>query len=448
MLEKFKKFALNQPLSLAGDRILLAVSGGIDSMVMASLFQQSGLVFGIAHCHFGLRGEEANLDQHCVRELAEQYGVAFHTIQWDTKAIAAQRKQSIQLCARELRYEWLEEIRKEKGYSLIATAHHLNDSLETVLYNFTKGCGIRGLLGVPIRNGHIIRPISFATKEEIQVFCQEQNLAFREDASNAEDKYIRNQIRQQVVPVLKGINPSLEATVADNLQRLRETNQLYLYAVEQLTAGLIRKEGMQTIIDYKKLLQQPAFSSLCYEILAPFGFNNQQVNQLLQISAEKTGRQFYSSSHQLLVERGSLIVRPLSDQNTALSFTIHQNTYQLKLPRGEQLSFDYHSSPPLSFPDTPSEVFLDASQLQYPLLLRRWQKGDRFQPLGMKGKSQSLQDFFTNHKFSLPQKEACWILLSGDQICWIVGHRIDERFKVKGNSKNCLQISYLKRREA
>ena len=329
MLQQFKNFVAHQALYKAKDRILLAVSGGMDSMIMTHLFYQSAQPFGIAHCHFGLRGKEADLDQQCVRDLAEQYGAEFYTTQWDTQAIAEEKKQSIQLCARELRYEWLEQIRSQEGYSLIATAHHLNDSLETLLYNFTKGCGIRGLQGVPIRNGQIIRPLSFASREEIQAFCEKEQLTFREDASNADDKYIRNQIRQQVVPVLKSINPSLEATVADNLQRLRESSELYHYAIRQLTADHIREEGEQTIIDYTALLKQTAVASLLYETLAPFGFNNAQVRQLLEVSADKTGRQFYSISHQLLVERGTLIIRPIRKNDSSLSFMIHKDILHL-----------------------------------------------------------------------------------------------------------------------
>ena len=445
MLKAFLDYVQAQQLLAPGSRALLAVSGGLDSVAMAQLFKQAGLPFGIAHCNFKLRADDADEDERFVARLAVNLAAPFYSAVFNTEQIAREEGISIQMAARQLRYEWLESIRSENGYSHIATAHHLNDSIETLLYNLAKGCGIRGLHGIPSRNGYVIRPLLFAAREEIEHYALEQGLSHREDASNAETKYSRNIIRHQVIPGLKAINPSLESTMAANIERLRAAEYLYDYALDNLRGEVIKEENGRILMNINVLKHYDSgLATMLYELLSPYGFNASQTGQLAQ-SLDHAGSVFFAPEYRLLVDRGFLILEKITaGQGMGDAFLITAEARAVILAEG-RLSLSRLSGQPAAWPTDPHEAALDADALGFPLFLRRWQPGDTFQPLGMGGKHQKVQDFFTNNKVSLFDKERAWILADAQgRICWLLGYRIDERFCIKADTRAHWILKYEK----
>ncbi len=440
MLAGFKHFIEKEKLCGSEEKLLLAVSGGLDSVVMSFLFKQAGFRFGIAHCNFQLRGRDSDEDEQFVKQLAEQLQAPFYSTRFETKNVAKQLKKSIQLAARELRYQWLEEIRKTHGFAAIATAHHLNDSIETILYNFTKGCGIRGLHGIPPKNGAIIRPMLFASRSVIENFAQQHQLTYREDTSNLSVKYMRNKIRHEVIPILRMINPSFEKTVEENIIRLKETEAIFLQAIERIREDLVNQKDELIFIDYKKI-PSAGKPTILFELIHPYGFNNDQVRQILEDHATSSGTQFFSDSHRLVIGREHYILSPKVLYQPG-ELEIHKTTRQLTVLH-KTFIFSILKEVPSTFSTNLNEAVLDYEQLKFPLKLRRWKRGDRFQPFGMKGHSQSLQDFFTHQKLSIPEKEKVWILESDGTICWVVGMRIDERYRVTAQTNTCFSIRIL-----
>lgn len=443
MLDNFKNFIKKEKLFGKNQKILLAVSGGIDSVVMSFLFKSAGYEFGIAHCNFKLRGKESDLDEEFVKQLAEKLKVPFHSISFDTEKIAARQKKSIQVAARQLRYQWFETLLNEFGYHAVATAHHASDSIETVLYNFTKGCGIRGLHGIAPKTGKIVRPLLFAYRTEIEQFAAKQKIAFREDSSNLSEKYMRNKIRKKIIPVLTGINPAFEKTAVETIGNLRETEAVFDWAIER-----IRNEVVEEINDLIRIrytdIPQEGISTILYELLKPFGFNPGQCRQILFDEHAQSGAAFFSESHRLVIARKYYVIDKIETKNELL-FSITPETERVVL---EDLEFVFEilNELPDGVSKDSSIAQLDFERLEFPLPLRKWKPGDHFQPLGMNGKRQKLQDFFTHRKLSIPEKEKIWILESNGNICWVAGLRIDERYKVRSDTKKYLQITLKKTR--
>lgn len=456
MVKDFQKYIADEGLFSEKEKVLIATSGGIDSISLCHLFQLSAYNFGIAHCNFQLRDNDSDQDEIFVRDLAAQFQVPFYAIQFETERIAKERKESIQVVARDLRYDWLEKIRKEKNYHRIATAHHLNDSIETVLYNFTKGCGIRGLHGIlPLKN-NIIRPLLFATKSQIESFAQKEKIEYREDASNATDKYSRNKIRHHVIPVLKELNPSIEKTISQNIERLKEVESLYKYAIEKLKKEVISSEPNllgndeadtpnQIKINIKKLISSPAPQTLLFEIILKYGFNNEHSKKIIETientESSSVGKQFNSDHFDLIIDRDFLILRK-KENSKGVKYFIEKNQKNL-IFEGNILKLKSEEKPPKIFPTDPNKVYLNEAKIKYPLVLRHWEKGDYFRPFGMAGKKKKLSDFFTDIKLNRFEKGKVWILESDHKICWIVGFRTDERFKIEADSDSCLAIEFI-----
>ncbi len=440
MVEKFKAFCQKHELVTPNTTTLIALSGGLDSVVLCKLFHLTNWPFAIAHCNFKLRGDASNQDHVFCQALAENYGVSFYSTLFDTANVATERKESIQLTARNLRYTWLEEIRAQHQYTNIATAHHNNDRIETFLYNFTKGTGVRGLRSIPEKNGKIIRPLLFSSKEELMAFAKTHDLKYREDASNTSTKYNRNKIRLEAIPVLKEINPNLEHTALRNFDHLKDLEQIYLWAMNQWRSQILEKTVAGYKISLPKLLNSPAPSSILYELVQPFGFQNEQVQNILSDHKVNSGAQFFSKSHRLLINRQELLIEKTNTTQDSI-FEIPQNHSSLTTGK-EQFSFEWNISVPNQFSNQKNIALLDQEKLQFPLLLRRWKAGDSFCPLGMKGQRQKLKDFFINAKLSRFEKEGIWLLVSGEEICWIVGHRMDERFKITADTKLVLRVSF------
>ena len=462
MKKRFETYIADNQLFTKEDKLLVAVSGGVDSMWLVHLMKLCGYNFSIAHCNYKLRGEESDGDEHFVRSYAAQIGVQYHIKRFDTTEYAQKKKISIQEAARDLRYEWFEYLRQKFDYQWIITAHHASDSVETMLFNFSRGSGLRGLKGIQPKNGFIVRPLLFTTKQEIVEAAQKENIVFREDSSNTSYKYTRNFIRQQIVPLYQHINPEFEKTAIDNLKYLSEANALLHYFIQQ-----IKKEVVQTIdnqlfvhrINKNKLSAYPSVSTLLFEILKDYNFNSNQAEQILyeKEGSTKVGTKFYSATHILLIERDYYVVKPLhnkSSESLATKSGIFQDGVVILGIDSEVKEIEFNHSKLLlnQYCINDFEIVkdkniaqLDADTLHFPLKLRHWHQGDFFKPFGMKGRRQKLSDFFNQNKISAFDKEKIWILETAKgEICWIVGYRIDERFRMTEGSVRCLKIELIR----
>lgn len=440
MLKRFQHFLEKEQLFNKKDKILLAVSGGMDSMAMVHLFQQAGYQCGIAHCNFQLRGVDSDGDEAFIKEQAKKLNIPFHSIRFDTAKEAQLQKTSTQMVARTLRYDWFEQLRQAHQYSHIATAHHLNDSLETVLLNLTKGCGIKGLHGIPLKQTHIVRPLLFATRQDIQQLVQEQTIPYREDASNQSTKYQRNLIRHKVIPALKSINPSLENTFEKTVHHLRDTEILFNEIIHQYQSKITKFSNNSLFIQKQALANHPAKHTLLYELIASYGFNGAQVAQLLE-NYEQIGATYASVSHQLLVDREYLVIK--SKNNKKENYKLVKENSNIVLFNNQEIKFTYGLKEAYSLQQPANIALLDYEQLVFPLKLRYWQEGDRFQPLGMKGQSKKLQDFFSDLKLSRFEKDEVILLENNGMICWVVGYRIDEQFKITEKTNKVLKVDLL-----
>nr|WP_227006009.1 tRNA lysidine(34) synthetase TilS [Marinifilum sp. N1E240] len=406
---------------------MVAVSGGIDSVVLLHLLKQMEIDCAIAHCNFHLRGDESDGDFEFVRDLAEQYGIPFYSKDFDTKEYAAENKQSIEMAARELRYEWFEQLRELLSYQYIAVGHHADDVAETVLINLARGTGIHGLTGIKAKLGKIIRPLLPFTRTELEAYAKVNNLQYREDSTNKETDFVRNKIRHQIIPVLEEINPSIRKTMTENVARFREVEQIYNDVIEENRLHLVFQRDDQLMISIQRLQELPSPSSHLFEILSPYGFHHRDVKMIAKSLDSISGKRFFSSTHQLLRDRKYLILSNLEevDQNM---YEIEEADCETDIPIEMEASF-INRTPDFKFPTSPKIACFDANKLKFPLLIRKWKEGDQFRPIGMKG-TKKVSDYFIDKKFSLSDKESTWLLCSGERIMWIVGHRMDDRFKI------------------
>lgn len=420
------------------ERLLLALSGGVDSVVLAHICKNMQADFALAHCNFQLRGEESEADAHFAQALAKQLDVPFFSVRFDTQKLAEQSRESIQMLARELRYNWLQDCLQSQGYDYILTGHHINDSIETLLLNLSKGCGLKGLHGILPKRGNIARPLLCLSKEDILEYAQEHGLEYREDSSNKKENYQRNSLRLKVLPVLKQINPSLEITFAENFQRFRELEGIYDFGIAHFKRLICRwKEQGRLYIDLIKLRQCPAPQTLLFEILSPYGFNASQVRDMWkQDGRMRSGRIFQSESHKLLIDRGHYILQERKEQEQAKPYLIEKlRNGRIESPFGHFELRVYPREELGELEKNRNRAYFDAEELQLPLKLRNWRSGDSFQPFGMRGKHRKLSDFFNDLKVSRFEKEASAILESGTNIAWVVGYRIDNRYALREESQ-------------
>ncbi len=435
---KFIQFNTRHRLASPKKRTLLAVSGGMDSVVMCSLFAIAGYPFALAHCNFQLRGKDADEDEQFVKDLGATLKVEVFTKRFDTAAYAENRKVSIQVAARELRYEWFEAIRKEKELNLIATAHHLNDNLETVLYNLVKGTGIRGLRGIPIRQKQIIRPLLFATREEVEQFLNSNKLTYRQDSSNDEDKYSRNKLRLHVIPALKEINPALEHTLGNKIQLFGELEEMYEREIQKQEKQLFLPRKGDIYIPILKLKKVKHAESVLFEFLKTFDFTAAQVKDMLQGIDAEAGKQFLSGRARIIKDRRFFILTHKASQDSTIHL-IEPEEREINLPN-TQLQLSTVSATELKITADKNIALLDKAKLEFPLIVRNWKQGDYFYPFGMNMKKKKLKKFFVDEKVALHEKENTWVIESNQKIVWVAGHRIDERFKITGNTKEVYRI--------
>lgn len=438
LLTTFLSFVKGAKLPFEKKRTLLAVSGGMDSVVLVDLFQKAGFRFEIAHCNFGLRGVESDGDEVFVKALAEKYGVKFHGVRFNL----SNTKNSIQEEARTLRYTWFEDIRKENKLDYIATAHHADDQVETVLQHFVKGTGIRGLRGMKAKRDLIVRPLLFAFRDEIETYCNEQNLTYRTDSSNTSLKYERNKVRHELIPMLQTLNPNFKATLIAQLPIYQELEILYNRTIAKERAKLFIPKGEEFHIPILMLIKKENPEVVLYEFLKDFGFNKTQTQLIVQTFDIPSGKRFLSSTHQLIKDRTHFILVPLKEHVQSI-ITIDENEISNNdsIQFGA-LRFTFSVLPAVDLNMITENCFayIDYAQLQFPLTIRYKRPGDYFYPFGMKNKKKKVSKFFKDLKLNLAAKEDVLILLSGERIAWVVEHRTDERFKITTSTTKLLQV--------
>ena len=439
VLQQMREFIALQGLADPGDRILAAVSGGSDSMTLADLFGQAGLPFAVAHCNFQLRGEDSLRDENFVRDYCRQAGVPCFVTRFDTADYAREHRLSIQEAARTLRYEWFEEVRSREGYDLVATAHHRTDHVETLLLNFFKGSGIHGLHGIPAKNGHIIRPLLFLSKSEVWQYVKARGIAYVDDVSNDSLKYKRNFLRHRVVPLLEEGFPGIEDRLAASIARYREAGELYDQAVAGYKKQLVTHKGDEARIPVAALKQVRPLATVTYEVLRPWGFSALQCSQVISMLEGPAGKTVASSTHRLIRDRAWLIVVPLDAPRQSCQM-IEAGDTSAVVAEGT-LTIREVPAEGYILPTDPMVAAVDARELDTPLMLRRWKQGDYFYPLGMR-KKKKLSRFFIDGKVPLHKKQQLWVLVSGERVVWVVGMRLDDRFKVTASTLRIVEFTF------
>ena len=438
LLQQFKKYIQQQNLFQHKDKLLLAVSGGVDSVVLCELCKQAGLNFTIAHCNFNLRREESKRDERFVKSLGEKYSVEVLAQQFDTSAYADANGLSIQEAARKLRYDWFAQLQKEKGFAYTVLAHHADDNVETLLMNFFRGTGLQGLTAIPEvdKNNHLLRPLLQVRRKEIDAFARENHLQWVEDSSNTSTKYTRNFFRHELIPAIKKVYPQVEENLLNNIDRFKKVNVLYQSSVEQLKQEVCEQHAYELRIPVRKLKRYES-TSLLYEIIRDYGFGEKQVDEVKKLMEADSGKFIENQQYQIIKHNNWLIIAPkIADAKT---IALERNNDPVKF-NGSQLQMQFLPVEKFDLDKSPAVAQLDANHIEFPLLLRKWKQGDYFYPLGMR-KKKKLARFFIDQKLSKNQKENTWVIESNKKIIWVVGLRIDDRFKITSSTKEVLQLT-------
>lgn len=440
IINRLQQFVLQHDLFRPDDRVLLAVSGGRDSMLMARLFYELGQDCIIAHCNFNLRGIASDQDEQLVRRTAGAWGMPVYVKQFDTVSYAQQEKISIQMAARALRYQWFETLSRLEGCTRIAIAQHRNDHVETVLLNLTRGTGIRGMLGIQTRRERIIRPLLFLSAEEVTGAVEQLGVPFRDDQSNFSTKYARNKIRHDIIPQFREIQPDFDAIMLQNVKRFEESYSFIRRIVGEIRTRLFQKQDDGFIIAKEELRPHLQDGFLIYELFQPYGFNRTITDDLIRTFGKQSGAVFAGSHYELLWDRTHIFIRGLPGAPTlpctleSANSEVSWGDRTLRLVDADRAEISDHRDP---FSET-----VDADQLIFPLELRPWEQGDRFQPLGMTGKKK-MSDFFIQQKVNRFEKERVPLLINGNgEVIWVVGMRLDNRYKVTENTKKVLTFVF------
>lgn len=414
------------------DKLLLAVSGGVDSMVMLHLCSFLHNDIAVAHCNFRLRGADADGDEQHVKTVCDEMGINCHTIAFDTISYAKERGISIEMAARDLRYDFFENICKTNGYDKILTAHHANDNAETILLNLIKGTGVRGLMGIPSFRDNIVRPLLVFTRAELEKYASQNNISYRVDATNMESIYTRNKLRNEVIPLLEGINPSVVKTLSNNIERFSDLWSLY----DENIIGCIDRLAKNDIVEIADLKKEKYLKSIVYEWLRPYRFPSNIAEEVCDSLNNKEEKVFYASEFRLVKSRDRLyLLDRENSKNESFSITEQGINEPIKL-QIEKLKTD------IEILKEKNIAYIDTSKIRFPLLLRRWKKGDRFTPFGLKG-SKNISKVFKDLKYSKMQKEQAWVLCSEDKIVWLVGERMSNDFRVTEQTKSIIKISLI-----
>jgi tRNA(Ile)-lysidine synthase len=434
MLQKFKEHInINFPF-LKDKKLLLAISGGVDSVVLAHLFSELNFNISLAHCNFQLREKESDLDEGFVKLLSQKTANQIFTIKFDTEKFASKNKFSTQIAARELRYNWFQEIIKKHGFDYVLTAHHADDNLETFLINLTRGSGLDGFTGIPKINENIVRPLLAFSREEILAYAETNTIDWREDASNATTKYIRNKIRHQVLPVLKEINPNLLETFAKTIENLQESKQIIEDRIADISSEAVNSKYDILKINIEKINQLSNPKAYLYQLLKEYSFT--EWNDVSNLLSAQSGKQIFSKTHRLIKDRAFLLLSKNVISNEKELFLIDESQSEITHPI--HLNFEVVQQ---KFTENKQTIYVDKDLLKYPLIVRKWQNGDYLYPLGMQGKKK-LSKYFKDEKLSLLEKENTWLLCNSEnEIIWVLNYRQDNRFSLKNTSNNILKIT-------
>ncbi len=436
MKSDFLEYIGHNCLFRKDSKIVLAISGGIDSICLADLLIRSGYNIEFAHCNFNLRGKESDEDLAFVQQLAAKYKVPFHTASFSTDQYATEEKISVQMAAREQRYNWLEKKRKNISADYIAVAHNYDDNIETFLINIIRGTGIKGMLGIKNKNKHVVRPLIFATRNMIINYVKKYSLEYREDSSNISDKYLRNKIRHNLVPLLKEMNPSISKTISREIEILDKVYYIYKNSIQSDLDRIIikNKEGFKILKSHLSALSP--LEIYIYEIFHKYGFND--IDSITRAINKGSGLRFFSPSHQLLIDREYIFLEPIND-SVQEGCCIEKNIACIDTP----LKMQFAISDLLSYDSNQDIAYLDKDKLIFPLKIRKWEDGDKFIPLGMDS-FKKISDFFIDIKLDVFSKEKVFILCSGKDIVWIIGYRIDDRYKITSKTKKTYIATLLK----
>jgi tRNA(Ile)-lysidine synthase len=458
MLNRFVQYVQENKLFTKDDFLILAVSGGVDSTVLVDLCKTAGFQCIVAHVNFNLRKEESERDEIFVTQLATGANVGVLIKDVNTTEYASLNNLSIQVAARILRYEWFESLRqaytannkdgKVKGKYLVVTAHHMDDSVETMLMNLFRGTGITGLRGIMPKHENLVRPLLCFTKNEIVDYANSEGLLWVEDSSNQLDKYTRNYFRNQLIPMLRKIYPQVDENLYHNLHRFQDAAVLYRESVDKMIRKLVEARGNEIHIPVLKLVKMPAYETILFEILQQYGFTSHQLSQVVHLLQSETGKQVLSERYRVIKNRNWLIIAPAAQEHSSYVVIGEDDTLvafengNLKVTKGPMAEVQFRKDKPfIPAASQPSIAYIDAKKITYPLLLRRWKTGDYFYPLGMK-KKKKVSRFLIDSKMSKTDKESVWIIESGKKLMWVVGSRIDDRFKITENTRDVIMISH------
>lgn len=442
-LQVFFNHLQQQAIISPKDKLLVAISGGLDSMVLGHLLLDLGYDFDVVHVNFHLRGKESDGDATFVKNFAEAHDLVYHQLDVDTDTYAKKHKISIQEAARQLRYQWFEEKRQAIQAQWILVAHQKNDIAETMIFNLTRGAGIAGLHGIKAQNGFIVRPLLFAARQQILAYAKENDVDWREDSSNEKTKYARNLIRHEVMPLLETINPAVISNLVHNAQIMSELEVVLNEYVQMAKETFVKTDTNEVRIHLEPIRQLASAKTVLYYLLKDDGFNETLVKDILD--AEESSKVFLSSKKRAVIHGEYLLITDFAE-DVGRTYSLEArsdvpiDTPEFKMSWTKK---DYHGQ---NLPDDDETVWLNSDRLVFPLILRKRKAGDRFQPIGMGGKSKKIKDYLSSLKLSLPAKEKVWILESGDgTICWVVGYRLDERYKVFGGTKEILEIKLVEK---
>lgn len=426
---------------LTTDTVLVAVSGGRDSVVLLDILHRLGVRVAVAHAHFGLRAEEADADAEFVRKLAKKLEVPFHLEHFATQQFAEKEKISIQMAARALRYAWFEHLCDEHGYAAVATGHHRADAAETMLLNLVRGTGLAGLHGIRPRVGRVVRPLLACSTDDLHDYLVERQLTWREDASNQDTThYRRNKLRHQVLPVLRELNPNFDQTLALTAERIQQAEALVAEQVQRVAEAGLRRESAATYLSVAALQHTSATALLLGELLRPYGFDYAGARTVAGALTSSAGTRFESPTHRLVIDRGQLVITP-KDLRAYGSFVITEATTELKLPGGRVVRVRRLPAEGYRISRNANVAAFDAGKLHYPLVLRNWQPGDWLVPLGMRGK-QKVSDLLINQKVPANLKDRVLVMaVANGSLAWVVGHRVDDRFKITPETVEVVEIA-------
>lgn len=438
MITQVNEYISHHNLLTKQSKVLVGLSGGPDSMALIHILIQLGYNCIAGHCNFHLRGENSNSDAAFVNRWCAENDIPLFTIDFDTESYATSKKISIEMAARELRYDWFEKIRLEQNATSIGIAHHKDDSVETILINLIRGTGIKGLTGIPITNKYIVRPLLDVSRSEIMEYLSLNEVPYVIDNTNEEEIYTRNTLRLKVLPTLEKINPSVKNSIVTTANNLKEVEKIYDAYIQYATATVLQ----DNLIDIAKLQQTYSHQSVLFEILSPLGFTPSVIEDIANNLDSIPGKIYLANSYRLLKDREHLVIskhNPTGDE--VKEYLIYPDTVNSVLPINIKIESENYT-PDFKIQKNRSILHVDSDKLNFPLVLRKWRKADWFVPFGMKGKKK-LSDFFTDNKFTLFEKEEIWILISGDDIVWIVNHRADNRFKVNSTTKTVCTITLI-----